>query len=417
MTEAVHEELGGSWSDIWSACTGAYFLKKQMPPKTVSPAMELGTRVHAVGLEYYLKGFLQHKIEGSPWPLPPHSDKEVIEQSLLIVDVIWNHVFHESVTDKAYGIEDKFFLSKSLSMGGFADLWIVEIDDKGKKCLTLLDYKNGQTPVSIEANQFPFYICCIMEELKAHGKSIDYAWAYCYQPHTRIPNDDPTLPHGLKKIKYTAKQLEAFREKFFKAANDIMVHKKSTFKAGEHCRWCDAQGICATYKKQLSKTTSLKLLDDNPFDDVPAPESLTDEQLAGIIKQADRIRKFLESCEDYCKDRNLNKSPVAGTKCVYGRTQRKWKKEIEDSFIEKMGKDFQVPVSELVNIKLKGIGETEEILGKFMKKKDTKLFLDAYTEQSYPSIKLVVDTDPGEALQSGQSLLNMSEVKLDENQD
>lgn len=409
-----HEIFGGSSADIWSNCYGSYFLQIGMPPKVTTPSMELGTRVHAAGLEYYLKGYLEHKIKGTPWPLAAHVDTEVIEASLKIVDVVWEQVLFESITSKAYGIEEKYYLSKSLSMGGFIDLWVVYIDDKGKRVLVVFDYKNGRSVVPIKNNpQIAFYACCVLEALKKTGKTVDYVRGIIYQPNASDADEDPKTPYGYKETKFTPKQLEKFREKFLLAANEILIEKKSTFKVGSHCRWCRAQGKCEAYAKSYKKTTSLALLKTDPFEELPSPDvkGLTDEQLTTLVLNSDRIKKFLDEVKDYCIDRGLNKSPVAGLKCIAGRSQRKWKDGVDDSLLAEVANVTENPQVGIWNHKLKGILEIETLLSEAVGKKEAKVILEKYTEQSVPSTKLVSETDERTAIINSINLLKNTEVE------
>lgn len=408
-SERSHSLLGGSSASRWSNCTGSIALAEGLPKKMAGAAAELGTRAHEE-LDSYLTAFLSHKINGEGPEAYEFKDKDPQIQELVqqTVEEMWKKVLGESITDKSYGIETKFVLNKSLDMYGSVDFWAIYIDDKGKKCGVIFDFKYGFHSVSVDKNaQLAYYACALQETLKQKGKSLDYIRGIIYQP--RVHGEDP-----YKETKFTAKQLETWQEKFISAGNNILVHKKFTFKAGPWCQFCEAQSICPTYKKSLTKTMSLKILDDDlHLEMFPKPETISDIEISKIVLNGDRIKKFIDSVKTYAIHRNLEGKNIPGTKCVLSRTRRGWKEEEEvlETLSTVLNKE---ELDSLLVKKLKGITVTETLLAqKLGSKKEAKKLLDLVTEQSVPSVQLVSADDIRESVETTKDLLD--DIKIESN--
>lgn len=63
--------------------------------------------------------------------------------------------------------------------------------------------------------------------------------------------------------------------------------------------------------------------------DIRDVASLTDAQIAAILKRAPSITKFLAEVKEAAEARALAGNPVEGTKLVKGRSSRSWKKGAE----------------------------------------------------------------------------------------
>lgn len=403
--ERTHSLLGGSSADRWASCPGSVALEATCEKKVAGPDADLGTLTHEYLLDKSLKSFLDHKIHGTQ-ALIEGKDDAMLEIIAKAIEVIWEKVLFESITDKTYGIEHKFYLSKELDSFGYVDFWAVYIDDKGKKAGIIYDYKNGFHSVDVDKNaQLAFYACALQNMLMTKGKSLDYVRGIIYQP--RITHEEP-----YKETKFTASQLETWNRKFLKSANDIVTKKSDKLKAGSWCKWCRAQGKCPAYKKELSKISSLKLLDDDiELEVFPLPETIPDEEVARIVMHWDKIKKFGESVKEYAMVRNLAGNPIIGTKCVESRKRRRWiTNHIE---VATVLREQGYQLEEVFTLKPKGITVIEKMLADKTSKNEAKSILENLTELGNSSIQLVSDADPRPAIEGSEHLLITNEIDND----
>ena len=94
----------------------------------------------------------------------------------------------------------------------------------------------------------------------------------------------------------------------------------------KQCRFCKAKTTCPALAKLTADTL---LVDFDQLDAPPAPDTLTDEQLAGALKNKPLIEAWLKSVQDIVKDRLDAGTPFPGFKLVEGRSNRQWGDENE----------------------------------------------------------------------------------------
>jgi len=399
LAEKPHARLSFSKASIWTNCSGWFFLRQGLAPGPINPEAVKGTKVHAA-LELTTKALLDHKIHGTPYPVEINAEPEIIELAYQATDIIWKRVLQESITDKAYGIETKLFFNKDLGIWGYADFWVVYIDDKGKKAAAVFDYKNGRVDVPIEKNpQLAGYGVSLFLELLKREKDLDYIRVIIFQPNTSGQFD-------YKESIITRSQLKAWEAKFTKAAYEILVQKKSKFKAGDWCTYCECKGACSTYKKDMSKKSSLLVLEDGEdFKDFPSPETIADTELVKIVTYGKKIKEFVDQCLHHVIARNLSNKPVEGTKLIQSRSRRKWNSNVQEIAKALLDANPEFNLEDIVTYKLKGITETEAKLAKVTGRKEAKLLLDELTSLNVPSLQVVGENDPRPAIENSKDLL------------
>jgi hypothetical protein len=321
MDKKTHALLGGSTAHRWSQCTSSVALIKSLPPQAPSAAASEGTRVHGL-VEKGLSSFLEYKVTGddtAPWALDCGDDETAFTVTEYI-STVWKEVLEQSITDKAYALEDTLVLDKSLDMWGSADFWAVYVNDKAQRAGWIVDFKNGFVEVPIEKNaQCAFYACALRKEIQSKGKNLDVVFAGIFQPASTKP---------WKVTKFTSKQLDTWEKRFYKAAETIFVTKKTKFKVGSHCKFCPAQAVCTAYVKETSTRTSLQLLNVNEVT-LPTPELLPDDTLRNIVFYGDMIEDFIKSVKAYAVTRFQARKPIQGVKIVETATRRAWEKDEE----------------------------------------------------------------------------------------
>lgn len=394
--EREHSELSLSDSDRWVNCPGAIFLSRKVGKQEAGPEAKRGTHVHEL-CAVKLEDFLQYKLEGTDPNIratlmePAYKEEEIVNADSY-VEIIWKEILNQSITNKAWGIEERFTFDEHLDIFGTVDFWVIYYDQKGKRAVALVDYKNGFKYVDEKCGQVRSYACAIRREIRESGKDVDYVRTAIFQP--RCVSAAP-----FRSATFTGKQLDVWEKRMYKSANQIYVKQKPKFKCGSWCRWCSARAICPAYTKSLEDKSSLALVTPREIK-LPEPATLSDEVVSKLITSASMIEDFLGECKSYGLQRHAAHKPLPGLKVVLGSTKRKWisdEEKIIETLKELQVKDiFQEP-------KLTTITAVEKQIGKNK--------LDGLTDMTTPKPVLVPLSDARVEVKDGISLL--SEVDED----
>jgi hypothetical protein len=387
-----HSELALSASDRWVNCPGSVMLIRNIEVPPAGPEAAKGTRVHEL-CEVAVSDFLQHKLSGTDPDarfnlLSVNYEPEEIENANGYKQVVWENILHESITNKAWGIEERFVFDEQLQIFGTVDFWAIFLDDRAKRIAHLVDYKNGYGYTSEKSGQLKSYACALRKEIRAAGKDIDAVRVSVYQPRC-IGKD------AYREATLTNKALDVWERKMLKAAQQIYIKQKPKFSVGSHCKWCPAKAICKKYEAYLQTETSLKLVTPDEIV-LPSPETISDEQLAAIILQSEKIEDFIKAARGFALNRVLSGKPLPGLKAVLGSTRRKW---INDER-EIIGKLSSLGVTEAQlyqKPKLTTLTAIEKIVGKGR--------LDGLTEETVAKPVLVSKLDPRVEIKDGLALL------------
>lgn len=350
-----HSELGGSGAARWSQCTGCIFLMRTLPPQPSSKAALEGTKAHEIS-EVCLRDFLSYKRNGGDPEaqfslITANADPKMVEAAEGYRDAIWNYVLEEALTGKACGVEDHFWFDQKLDMGGISDFWAVYTNDRAQRVGAICDFKYGFSYVDVRKNgQLAFYANALRRFVRSHGKDLDLVRVAVYQP--RVMGHD-----AYRESVLSAKQLDAWEKKFVKAAHQIYVKQKPTYKIGDWCKFCPAQAICPKYAKELSAKAELSLVNPAEISLINA-EQLSDEQLAKIITFAPNFEALFKSCRALGLAKHLAGHKLPGMKVVLAKGKRGWK----DNETE-IGKAFEAMGVDPWNKKLKGMGDIKRLLG------------------------------------------------------
>lgn len=393
-----HAILSPSFMHIALHCAGSIGLKEKLPPSPSNPQSEKGTLIHKIA-EESLRRLLDDKQNGfiNPQLLSVY-DIEAVTIANEWRNLVWKNCFEESITGKAYDLEDKLTLSEKFSIWGTADFWLVSTDERAKRYGFIADLKTGRIHVDEDRNpQLAAYACALRAEIRAQGKDLDYIKCAIYQPFSE--------GEKWRETKFTSKQLDVWEKKFFKLAEDVFSGK-AKFKAGSHCKYCLGQAHCETYAKTLSKETSLALLDPKEFQ-FPEPSRLSDQVITNIVLQAKALDVFVKACKKLVFEKLYNGETLPNIKAVEGKARRKMD-ETQVTRIEKACAEYKV---DPFNKKLKGIGELEKSLAFFIGNKDSKDLVDSFTVMGNTPISLVPMSDPRPAVLSKIELLNNIEIE------
>ena len=387
-----HKELGGSSANRWPRCSGSIFLGRKVGPRSDSKASLYGTDTHELG-EICIDSFLKHKLLGTD-PEKRYRKARTFRDEIQVAgveyyrDYIWEKVLQESITNKAWGIEDKLIHTDCDKMGGICDFWAVYINDKGERVLHIVDYKNGTDPVEIKHEQFLCYGVCMRSMLRAEGKDIDRLITHIVSPNFLNGKKDASKA-------YIPKQMDAKEEWFLKAAHRIYVEKKCQFKAGSWCKYCPGQALCEKHAKKVEVDTGLSLLSTEV--NLPEVKSLTSEQAIALALNSDKLSQLCKACKAYIISEHMQGRALKGCKVITTSPRRSMPKDTTKLEAKLKAQGFKD--HEIFNYKMKGVGAIEKILG--AKKK----LLEKYVTFTKPTASVVSPDDPRPAATDLSELL------------
>lgn len=145
-------------------------------------------------------------------------------------------------------------------------------------------------------------------------------------------------------------ELLDWAEKVLKPAAKAAIQGKGKQVIGSWCGFCPVKAQCRAQRDAI-------LAD---FDEKPEPLLLSDEEVTDLIGKIDTYKSWIESVNKYVYDRAIQGHKWEGYKLVAGRSSRVIKDEakVRQALLNEFLED------EVLNIKLKGIGDLEKLLGK-----------------------------------------------------
>lgn len=377
-------------------------LGRQIAAKAPTVAMLEGTKTHEIA-EIGLADYLNHRIEGTDpdirIALLLSGDPEREERVRGYIQSVFEQALEGSVSGKAYEIEGKVSINEDFGIFGYADFWAAYKDNKGRRAAIVVDLKDGREIVEAETPQLKFLASGLLEEFRRDGIELDYVRAAIYQPRA-------TEDKRYTEVKYSAKQLDTFKSKVLKLAEQVYIKQKYKFKTGKWCRYCKCQEICPEYGKSLENKTSLKLLDTKAVV-FPTPETIPDETLRNIVLHKKAFEDFLKAAYKHVMARAIGATPIEGLKLVEGRGRRK----IDESREEEIKVFFKSKGIEPFKQKLKGITELKNELHA---KKEKKTLVDSYCTEPQRKLILVDESDERPAVANALDLLKQQNEE-DEN--
>ena len=393
-----HSEFGASGSPVWLKCTGSIFLSRQAPDEPAGDDATRGTKLHdladtrlAAKLEWAEKGTLYKHRDDFFDDDVSESDRDVVEG---YVNDCFDNVLEGTVTGKVYGVEDKMVLDEFLAMFGTADFWVVYKDDKGNLAGAISDLKTGfKERDPKKDSQLGYYAVMLQDLVRSQGKELAYVRVRFYQP---------ALQEQYPEYKWTAAALDTLKKKLIKTATDTYQKKKPKFKAGEHCEHCRVSALCPTYAQVIEQETALKVAGSELFE-LPAIETLSDEQIAALCVYGKTIKKWVDSANELALNRHADSNPVAGIKVVRGQSRRKIADAGQaEAILRKLGLDD----ADIFKKTLRGIGDLSRLVD------EKTLEKIVIKPEGKPTV--VSPDDPRDPIPTALDLLIINEKKEDD---
>lgn len=368
--ERAHALLSASGSARWINCTPSPLLEEQYPDNDSEAAAE-GTAAHELA-EYKLR-----VLKGSKFQQRPTSkwDSEEMESH---TDDYADHVMatlaHAQETSPAATllIEHRLDFSHLVPEGfGTGDAIIIADDT-----MTIIDLKYGKgVEVSAEANpQMRLYA---LGALHQFGMIYDIKRVkmVIFQPRLHNTSIDET----------DAAELIDWGNEVVKPTAAIAMQGGGELTPGDWCQFCKHAPACPALAKQYFDV--VPMADQQPA--APDPQTLSDDQIANIVKWSGDLKKWLTAVEKHALDEASNGKTYPGLKLVEGRSVRKYTDE------EAVAKKVEGLGHEPYEKKLLGITAMTKLLGK--KQFDTELGELLHKPEGKPT--LVPESDKRQALQ------------------
>lgn len=342
----THAKLSASGAKKWIRCSGSIQMEERFPESTSEFADE-GTKAHAVGELKILHELgrintAEYGKKISELGTVPGDMSEYTNGYRDFVIERYNEAVR-TTPDALLLIEQRVDLSEWVP-GGFGTCDAVIIADK---VLEIIDLKYGiGVKVSAEANpQLRLYA---LGALSANDflYDIETVRTTIYQPRIDNVSSEELSTDELRKWGMWISERAAL------AADDTITECT----AGEHCDsgFCKARAVCRAYADKKLELAGYEFR---------MPSTLSPDEIANILPQADKLAKWAKLISDYALDEAVNHGAVfPGYKLVEGRSNRKYCKT--ESEIETILTEHGFKAGDIYTRSLKGIGDMEKLLGK-----------------------------------------------------
>lgn len=343
--ERDHAILSPSSAKRWINCTPSALLAEAAGSKT-SVYTEEGTLAHEIAeyaLGYYVRGLYDPIVDEE---LPVND--EHLKNPLFNIDMAnyirdyCNYVIGENYEmQKADGLS-KMFLEREVDITDYApdSFGSVDVTLESDKTIHIIDLKYG-AGVKVFADHNEQMMLYALGALKA-AASKDITNIRMTIAQVRLDHYDT--------FEMSKSDLLDWAEKVLKPAAKVAIQGKGKQVIGSWCGFCPVKAQCRAQRDAV-------LAD---FEEKPEPLLLSDEEIVDLIAKIDKYKSWIESVNKYVYDRAIQGYKWEGYKLVAGRSSRVIKDEakIRQALLNEFLED------EVLNIKLKGIGDLEKLVGK-----------------------------------------------------
>lgn len=375
-SEREHALLSPSSSSRWLNCTPSARLAENAENKS-SVYAEEGTLFHEI-CEYCLAQWNAGVWEPDPFgeELPELKDDHLMHP--LFKQEMFKHArnYCDFVMNENYNLEKsdgacKMLLEEKVDISEYAPECFGSVDCQlvGRDTLIVIDLKYGEgVKVYAERNaQMMLYALGAIKG-KPSIKTVRLVIAQVRLNHFDV-------------WEISANDLLQWADKVLKPTAKKAFAGKGEQKMGDWCGFCPVKAQC---RKQYEAVV-------NDFDRYEYPELLTEDEICDLIEKIDKYKGWLESVNKFVYDEALRGHKWKGYKLVAGRSSRVITDEEairQDLLSKKYLED------EIFNIKLKGIGDLEKLVGK----KQFSALYGQYVKSKPGSPKLVPDSAPGDEI-------------------
>lgn len=370
---AAHALLSASSAYRWTVCTKAPHLEAAFPDSSSWAATE-GTIAHAIG-EFCLLN-QKHPDEATEHEVPEIAilrehhgeDTKAFEEDLADMRRhVAEYVDYVMAIPGARFIEQRVDFSH-LVPGGFGTSDAITLNGR---TVTIVDLKYGKgKKVFADGPQTKLY---------ALGALHDYGFIFDGVETIELHIFQPRLDH-IDVHEMTVTELTQFGE-WIKGRAELAFSNKGDFVAGTHCDFCRARFTC-----KARAETNLRIATEEFGEPCPSGDTLTIEEIAGLLPRLDQIAKWCGEVQEYALSKALEGVRLPGYKLVEGRSTRKW---IDELAVAEAMRAEGLSNEQIYNMKLVGLTEAEKLLGK-----KSEVFALAVKAPGKPTLVPVSDKRP-----------------------
>ncbi|HWV28252.1 MAG TPA: DUF2800 domain-containing protein [Dyadobacter sp.] len=235
-------------------------------------------------------------------------------------------------------IEEKFKLTRWIPQGfGKTDVTIV-----AGEWLFVLDFKYGQG-VKVEAKgnvQTRLYALGALDAMR-HKYPLKYVEMAIYQPRMK----------NIGRDQITAYELWEYAENFIRPQAEKAWLGMGEYKAGSHCKFCKAKPRCRTFAQYALTPAGRAEFED--------PNNLSDEELSQIALMVPMLQSYSKDLTEYMLGKAVRENKQwPHMKLVEGRSVR-----VITNEAEAVRRLQEAGYRDVVNTKIKGLGDLEAIVG------------------------------------------------------
>lgn len=371
--ERDHAILSPSSAKRWINCTPSALLAEKAERKSSIYASE-GTLAHEIA-EYALKQYIEGTYDPIIDDILPVQGEHLKNPLFNMNMANYLREYCDFVINEGHEMfrEDglsKMFLERRVDITDFApdSFGSVDVTLESLNTIHIIDLKYG-AGVKVFADHNEQMMMYALGALKA-AASDNVTKIRMTIAQVRLDHYDT--------FELSKGELLDWAEKVLKPAAKEAMQGNGKQVVGSWCGFCPVKAQCRAQRDAL-------LAD---FEEKPEPLLLSDDEVVDLIGKIDTYKSWIESVNKYVYDRAIQGHKWEGYKLVAGRSSRvitdkaKIRQELLNEFLE----------DEVLNIKLKGIGDLEKLLGK-------KVFSARFGDvvQSRPGApKLVPESAKGE---------------------
>jgi hypothetical protein len=243
-------------------------------------------------------------------------------------------------------LEVRFSLAKlrdpgpPVPMFGTADCVVY---DEGRNHLHVMDYKHGRGIV-VEAEENSQLMLYALGAVLQLGVKPDRITVWIVQP--RAPHREGVV----RDFTFSWERMIDFRHE---------LEADAPLAVGDHCRFCPAQAVCPA-QKDYALVVAQDMFEVEPTpESLPAPDTLTVEDMNVVLDHAPMIESWLRACRAYVQEKLERGEDHPEWKLVAKRATRKWKDEAE---AQEVLRDLGIEEHDLIETKTISPAQAEKLL-------------------------------------------------------
>ncbi len=297
------------------ACPGSVALIATVPKQPSSPAAEEGTAAHEAAALCLQEGITPTELVGRTF-----NGYEVNEEMAEALDVYVDYIGQavERMKGSTLFVEHPFDLSWVRSdMWGMNDASISQ--PFGELLVGDFKYGKGVVVEVVDNSQLLYYALGALKETQDDPKTVRMV---IIQPRAR--HEDGPIREWVVEANY----VREWGEKELGPAADRARQPGAVLHAGDHCRWCDAAGLCPELGRFATDEARID------FSDTTYVDQQTKETPVVVQADLEKAMTALPVVENWCRavsvaaQRWLEAGHVLeGFKLVLGKSNRRWKDE------------------------------------------------------------------------------------------